>query len=77
MVQDTLGFIHVIFNYETITLMKIKIHFLLIQIHQPLVLKKGPSVVTDDFQNVKVLIDNENMFYIENIFSTDGESDKK
>ena len=45
-------------------------------------LEKGPSVVTDDFQNVKVLFDNEkmggndNMFDNEVICPIDGESDK-
>ena len=45
-------------------------------------LEKGPSVVTDYFQNVKVLFDNEkmggndNMFDNEVICPIDGESDK-
>ena len=36
----------------------------------------GPSIVTNDFQNVKVLFDNKYMFDNENIFPIDGESDK-
>ena len=45
-------------------------------------LEKGPNIVTDDFQNVKVLFDNESMFHNVNMFDNDnicpkdGESDK-
>ena len=39
-------------------------------------LEKETNIVTDNFQNVKVLFDNENMFYNENIFPIDGESDR-
>ena len=45
-------------------------------------LEKGSNIVIDDFQNVKVLFDNESMFHNDNVFDNenicpkDGESDK-
>ena len=45
-------------------------------------LEKGPNIVTDDFENVKLLFDNEKMFGNDTMFDneifcpTDGESDK-